>query len=59
VIALVAPRLIGGALAPTPVDGPGLAGVSGVVRLSEVRTRRLGADMLIEGKVEARCSQAW
>ena len=59
VIALVAPRLIGGAMAPTPVDGPGLAGVSGVVRLSEVRTRRLGADMLIEGKVEARCSQAW
>lgn len=59
VIALVAPRLIGGALAPTPVDGPGLAGVSGAVRLSEVRTRRLGEDISIEGKVEARCSQAW
>lgn len=59
VIALVAPRLVGGALAPTPVDGPGLAGASGVVRLSEVRARRLGKDILIEGKVEARCSQAW
>ena len=59
VIALVAPRLIGGAPAPTPVDGPGLAGVSGAVRLSEVRTRRFGEDVSIEGKVEARCSQAW
>lgn len=59
VIALVAPRLIGGSLAATPVDGPGLAGVSGAVRLSEVRTRRLGEDISIEGKVEARCSQAW
>ncbi|MDI6771991.1 MAG: dihydrofolate reductase family protein, partial [bacterium] len=59
VIALVAPRLIGGALAPTPVDGAGFAGASGAVRLSEVRARRLGKDTLIEGKVEARCSQGW
>jgi len=58
VVALVAPRLIGGTLAPTPVDGPGLAGVTGAVRLSEVRTRKLGKDILIEGKVEDRCSQA-
>lgn len=59
VIALVAPRLMGGALAPTPVDGPGLASHPGPVLLSEVRTRRLGEGVSIEGKVEARCSQAW
>lgn len=58
VVALVAPQLIGGSLAPTPVDGPGLLGASGAVRLSEVRVRKLGKDILVEGKVEDRCSQA-
>ncbi len=58
VVALVAPWLIGGALAPTPVDGPGLAGSSGAVRLSEVRIQKLGEDVLIEGKVEAECLPA-
>lgn len=53
VIALVAPRLIGGSRAPTPVDGPGLREVAGALRLRDVRVQPLGEDLVIEGQVEA------
>lgn len=49
VIALVAPRLIGGDQAPTPVDGPGL--VAGVLALRDLRVWPLGHDVAIEGYV--------
>ncbi|MDR7519414.1 MAG: bifunctional diaminohydroxyphosphoribosylaminopyrimidine deaminase/5-amino-6-(5-phosphoribosylamino)uracil reductase RibD [Armatimonadota bacterium] len=49
VIALIAPRLIGGAQAPTPVDGPGLNGVNGAVRLRDVQVQPLGGDLAVEG----------
>lgn len=48
VIALVAPRLIGGEHAPTPVDGKGLAGGAA---LRDLRVRPLGDDVVIEGYV--------
>jgi len=48
VIALVAPRLIGGEHAPTPVDGQGLAGGA---PLRDLRVRPLGDDVVIEGYV--------
>ncbi len=51
VVALVSPWLIGGERAPTPVDGTGLVGAAGAVRLQETRIRRLGEDVLIEGRV--------
>ncbi len=51
VIALIAPRLIGGAEAPTPVDGVGLAEVGRSVRLRDVRVVSLGEDVAIEGYV--------
>jgi diaminohydroxyphosphoribosylaminopyrimidine deaminase/5-amino-6-(5-phosphoribosylamino)uracil reductase len=50
VIALVAPRLLGGG-APTPVDGAGLG--NGGLRLRDVQVRRLGEDVAIEGYLEA------
>ncbi|MDQ7858269.1 MAG: bifunctional diaminohydroxyphosphoribosylaminopyrimidine deaminase/5-amino-6-(5-phosphoribosylamino)uracil reductase RibD [Armatimonadota bacterium] len=53
VIALVAPRLIGGAGAPTPLDGAGPAGVAGARRLRELRVARLGDDLALEGDLEA------
>lgn len=52
VIACIAPRLIGGAHAPTPVDGPGLVDVGGAVTLRECRViERLGEDLVVEGYV--------
>jgi diaminohydroxyphosphoribosylaminopyrimidine deaminase / 5-amino-6-(5-phosphoribosylamino)uracil reductase len=52
VVALVAPHLLGGAHAPTPIDGPGAAGSIGGVRLRDLTVRRLGDDLVIEGYVE-------
>ncbi len=51
VIALVAPRLIGGSQSPTPVDGGGLAGASRPSNLRDVQVRPLGDDIAIEGYV--------
>lgn len=53
VIALVAPRLIGGAHAPTPLEGTGPAAVAGAYRLRELRVARLGDDVVLEGDLEA------
>jgi diaminohydroxyphosphoribosylaminopyrimidine deaminase/5-amino-6-(5-phosphoribosylamino)uracil reductase len=53
VIALVAPRLIGGAQAPTPLDGAGPGAVDGARRLRDLRVDRLGDDVVIEGDLEA------
>ncbi len=46
VIAIVAPRVIGGLGAPSPVEG---AGVAGPMDLRDVNVRRLGEDTVIEG----------
>ncbi len=52
VIALIAPIVIGGAEAPTPVEGAGLAQVSGALRLRDVRViGDLGDDIAIQGYV--------
>jgi diaminohydroxyphosphoribosylaminopyrimidine deaminase/5-amino-6-(5-phosphoribosylamino)uracil reductase len=53
VIALVAPRLLGGADAPTPVDGMGLVDGRGSLRLRDLQLQRLGDDIVIEGYLEA------
>lgn len=44
----VAPSLIGGALAPTSVGGPGITHVSRAVRLRQPTARWIGRDLLIE-----------
>lgn len=49
VVAFVAPAIIGGARAPSPVAGKGAEGMAEVMRLSRVRTRRLGADTAVVG----------
>jgi diaminohydroxyphosphoribosylaminopyrimidine deaminase/5-amino-6-(5-phosphoribosylamino)uracil reductase len=53
VVAIIAPRLIGGAEAPTPVDGAGPVGVPGGLRVRDAQVRRLGEDVVIEGYREA------
>ena len=51
VAAFVAPKLLGGAGAPTPAGGPGLP-LGDALRLSGLTARPLGDDWLLEGRVE-------
>jgi len=45
----VAPKIIGGRDAPTPVEGPGIETMSDAVRLLRISVRRFGPDVLVEG----------
>jgi diaminohydroxyphosphoribosylaminopyrimidine deaminase / 5-amino-6-(5-phosphoribosylamino)uracil reductase len=49
VIAVIAPLIAGGASAPTPVEGEGVAGLAGAMRLDRLTVRRTGADTVITG----------
>jgi diaminohydroxyphosphoribosylaminopyrimidine deaminase/5-amino-6-(5-phosphoribosylamino)uracil reductase len=48
---LLAPLIIGGAAAPTAVDGEGVARLSETWRITNMRVRRIGEDLLITGDV--------
>lgn len=45
----IAPKIIGGSTAPGPVGGAGVEDPSGAAELKNVRVRRLGPDILVEG----------
>jgi len=47
----VAPIVIGGSEALSPVLGPGAAEVTNAMRLSHVRERRIGDDLLVQGYI--------
>ena len=49
VVAFVAPAIIGGASAPSPVGGLGAEMMADALELERVRWKRLGRDMLITG----------
>jgi diaminohydroxyphosphoribosylaminopyrimidine deaminase/5-amino-6-(5-phosphoribosylamino)uracil reductase len=49
VMAFVAPKILGGANAPGPIGGPGVATVGAPLELADSVFRRLGADLLVEG----------
>jgi diaminohydroxyphosphoribosylaminopyrimidine deaminase/5-amino-6-(5-phosphoribosylamino)uracil reductase len=51
VTAYVAPRIIGGAEAPTPVEGRGFAELKRAIDLSSMRVRRMGDDLVVEGRI--------
>ena len=48
----IAPKIVGGADAPTPVEGEGFATVDEAICLSDVSVEQIGADVLIEGMVK-------
>jgi len=50
VAAFVAPTLLGGAEAPTPVGGPGLA-LPSALRLTNMTARPIGTDWLLEADI--------
>ena len=52
VVAFVAPVVIGGDRAPSPVGGQGATLMSGAIRLSDVRIERFGADVAIIGRCD-------
>ncbi len=49
VMAFIAPKIIGGASAPTPVGGSGFAALEQALELINVSCRPVGADLLIAG----------
>lgn len=52
VYAFVAPKLIGGSKALTPVEGAGFDKLSQAVELVDIKTRLLGDDVMITGRVQ-------
>jgi diaminohydroxyphosphoribosylaminopyrimidine deaminase/5-amino-6-(5-phosphoribosylamino)uracil reductase len=54
VLAYVATGLVGGRDAPTSIEGHGVASIADMLRLSNVRTSRLGGDLLVEGELGTR-----
>jgi diaminohydroxyphosphoribosylaminopyrimidine deaminase/5-amino-6-(5-phosphoribosylamino)uracil reductase len=50
-LAFVAPLIIGGLDAPTPVGGTGVSRLADALRLERVRVERVGEDVLIAGHV--------
>jgi diaminohydroxyphosphoribosylaminopyrimidine deaminase/5-amino-6-(5-phosphoribosylamino)uracil reductase len=49
VLFFIAPRIIGGKAAPTPVAGAGFKKLSQAVNLKSAKVRMFGRDVLIEG----------
>jgi diaminohydroxyphosphoribosylaminopyrimidine deaminase/5-amino-6-(5-phosphoribosylamino)uracil reductase len=49
ILAFIAPKIIGGAGAPSPVGNLGLASMSQALRLERVQWRTVGSDLLMEG----------
>lgn len=51
-VAMIAPTLIGGRTAPTPVGGAGIASLRRATSIQVTASRRLGHDFVIEGTVQ-------
>ena len=47
----IAPKILGGAVAPTPFEGKGVRHLHEALTLKDVREKRVGSDLLIEGYV--------
>jgi diaminohydroxyphosphoribosylaminopyrimidine deaminase / 5-amino-6-(5-phosphoribosylamino)uracil reductase len=50
-VAFIAPAIVGGAAAPSPVGGTGREFMHLAARLSDVETRVVGADFMVSGRV--------
>jgi diaminohydroxyphosphoribosylaminopyrimidine deaminase/5-amino-6-(5-phosphoribosylamino)uracil reductase len=57
VLAFIAPKIIGGDTAPTPVGDLGLTQMTDAIPLERVRWRSIEADFLLEGYLPARMAQ--
>ena len=52
VIMFIAPKIIGGFSAPSAIGGEGVARVDDAIKLHDIKTKRFGNDLMIEGYVE-------
>ena len=52
VIGFVAPVIVGGSTAPSPVSGSGVERIADTMRLDDVRIERFGDDVAIMGNVQ-------
>lgn len=50
--AFIAPRVVGGRGATTPVEGPGVERIADALALDEVRLERVGTDLLVRARVQ-------
>jgi diaminohydroxyphosphoribosylaminopyrimidine deaminase / 5-amino-6-(5-phosphoribosylamino)uracil reductase len=51
VVSFIAPRIIGGSTAPSPVGGSGLAEMADAIEVSDWNYRKIGTDIMIEGYI--------
>ena len=60
VIAFIAPKLIGGKTAKSPIGGEGLHQLKDAIQLEKLEVQMMGNDIMITGKIvqEVICSQA-
>jgi diaminohydroxyphosphoribosylaminopyrimidine deaminase/5-amino-6-(5-phosphoribosylamino)uracil reductase len=58
VAVFIAPRLVGGAEAPSPVKGLGLAVMQDAVRLHHLRTQIIDEDVLVEGELRRQTEES-
>ncbi len=49
VLFFIAPKVIGGRCAPTPVEGKGIGKISEAIKVRRMKVRRFGEDVMIEG----------
>lgn len=52
VVTFVAPKILGGKGAPTPVGGRGIERIEEAIGLAELKVRRIGNDLLLEGRIK-------
>jgi diaminohydroxyphosphoribosylaminopyrimidine deaminase/5-amino-6-(5-phosphoribosylamino)uracil reductase len=51
VMFFIAPKIIGGKEAPTPVGGSGIERLSDAIKLEKIEVERIGSDILIQGYI--------
>jgi diaminohydroxyphosphoribosylaminopyrimidine deaminase / 5-amino-6-(5-phosphoribosylamino)uracil reductase len=52
VISFIAPKILGGATAPTAVGGAGIASMEDAINLTNLKTKSVGNDLMIEGWIK-------
>jgi len=51
ILAFIAPKMIGGAAAPSPIGDLGLERMTEAIELEDVKWRAIGSDLLVEGRL--------
>ena len=59
IVSFIAPKIVGGREAKTPVEGKGFEKMSQAIRVEHLGIQKIGEDLMIQGKPERReeCSQ--